>query len=132
MFFVKELNKAFETIKVYIQKIDLKKWSQDIGGSSADAVHASLYFVLSFGAGFLIKKYFRSLLATFFMAIILIKLFEYNALITIDWVAIKKLTGISSTAHFNAMINILITWIKKNIFLFGAAVIGFLLGYRLG
>lgn len=119
-------------VKTYWQKIDLKKWSHDIGGSSAEAIHAALYFVLAFGLGFLLKKYFKYLISGAVIAVIAIKILEYNKIVTIDWYAIKTLTGIGSTADLNTMVNALITWGKANIFLFGATVIGVLLGYRLG
>ena len=126
------INSVFDAIKTNWQKVDLKKWSHDIGGSSAEAVHAALYFVLAFGTGFLLKKYFKYLISGFILAVVMIKLLEYNALLSIDWAAIKALTGIKSTADLNTLANTFIVWIKGNIFLFGAGVIGVLLGYRLG
>jgi uncharacterized membrane protein (Fun14 family) len=126
------INSVFDTVKKNWQKLDLKKWSHDIGGSSAEAVHAALYFVLAFGAGFLLKKYFKYLISGFFLAVIMIKLLEYNSLLTINWSSVKAFSGINSTADINTSANLFIAWIKSNIFLFAASVIGLLLGYRLG
>ena len=64
------INTVFETMKTYWNKIDLKKWSQEIGGSSAEAVHAAMYFVLAFGLGFVLKKYFKYLISGLVIAII--------------------------------------------------------------
>ncbi|MBM3886356.1 hypothetical protein FJ364_00345 [Candidatus Dependentiae bacterium] len=126
------INKVFDIIKGHLEKVDLKKWSQEIGGSSAEAVHAALYFLLAFGVGFLLKKYCRYVLSGVVIALIMIKLLDYNQLISIDWAAIKALTGVGSAADLNTLVNTSIVWIKGNIFLFGASVIGVLLGYRLG
>lgn len=132
MSFSNTINSAFDMVKTYWQKVDLKKWSQDIGGSSAEAIHAALYFVLAFGLGFLLKKYFKYLISGAIIAVVAIKLLEYNKILTIDWSAVKAMTGVSSTADLNTFTNALIAWVKANIFLFGASVIGVLLGYRLG
>ena len=132
MSFSTTINSAFDMFKTYWQKIDLKKWSQDIGGSSAEAIHAALYFLLAFGLGFLLKKYCKYLISGIVIALIAIKFLEYNKILTIDWQAVKAMTGVSSTADLNAFANAGIVWVKANIFLFGASVIGVLLGYRLG
>lgn len=126
------INYAFDMVKTYWHKIDLKKWSHNIGGSSAEAIHAALYFVLAFGLGFLLKKYFKYLISGFLIAIFAIKVLEYNKILTIDWGAIKTLSGVGSTADLNTKVHALIAWGKANIFLFGASLIGILLGYRLG
>jgi uncharacterized membrane protein (Fun14 family) len=132
MSFSTTVNGIFDAIKTNWQKVDLKKWSQDIGGSSAEAVHAALYFVLAFGVGFTLKKYFRYLVSGLFLAIILIKLLEYNGILSINWSQLRALTGVGSAADLNTVANAFIAWVKNNIFLFGASVIGILLGYRLG
>lgn len=132
MSFTDSINSVFDAIKTNWQKVDLKKWSHDIGGSSAEAVHAALYFVLAFGSGFLLKKYFRYLVSGLIIAVIAIKVLEYNKVLSIDWAAVKALTGVGSTADLNVVANNFVAWIKNNIFLFGATVIGLLLGYKLG
>lgn len=132
MSFSTTINGIFDAIKTNWQKVDLKKWSQDIGGSSAEAIHAALYFVLAFAIGFSLKKYFKFVVSGLFIALILIKFLEYNKIISIDFSALKAFTGIGSTADLNTLANTFIAWVKNNIFLFGAAVVGVLLGYRLG
>jgi len=62
----------------------------------------------------------------------LIKFLEFQKIISIDWSALRTMTGISSANDINTLTNNGIVWIKKNIFLFGATLIGLLLGYRLG
>ena len=132
MSFSTSINGLFDAIKTNFQKIDLKKWSHDIGGSSAEAIHAAMYFLLAFGTGFILKKYFRQLLTGLVIAIIIIKVLEYNGALTVNWGVIRSATGIGSAADLNAVSNIFIAWVKNNIFLFGAGIIGLLLGYRLG
>lgn len=132
MSFTTTVNGIFDAIKTNWQKVDLKKWSHDIGGSSAEAVHAAMYFVIAFGFGFLLKKYFKYLFAGLVIAVIAIAFLEYSKMLTIDWAAIKATTGINTTADLNTLASSSVAWVKANIFLFGASIIGLLLGYRLG
>lgn len=122
----------FESVKKFWQELDIKKWAEQIGGSSAEAVEAAIYFGLSFSVGFLFKKYFKiffiCLTVTFFM----IKALEYGAFLTINWQAIKAFFGISGTTDFNTFLNHCFDWIKEHLLLFIASTVGFLVGYKLG
>lgn len=132
MSFTKNMYSMFDAIKNTMHKIDLKKWAQSIGGSSADAVYAALCFVLAFGAGFLLKKYFKYLFVGALIALVTIKFLEYNKVLSINWGVIQAATGIRTAADLNTWANVFIAWIKNNVFLFVSVSIGFLLGYRLG
>lgn len=132
MAFSETVNKVFDTVKTNYQRIDLKKWSQDLGGSSAEAVHAAFYFLISFGTGFLLKKYCRHVISGLIIAIILIKFLEFNKVLVFDIAAFKTMTGVGSAADLNTVANNFVVWVKANIFLFGASIIGLLLGYKLG
>jgi uncharacterized membrane protein (Fun14 family) len=126
------LHALIEYLKNFWHNFDIKKWSESIGGSSAEAVQTAIYFVLSFALGFLFKKYFKLIFVCFIVTLFSIKAMEVAKLIIIDWQAIKTLFGITSEADFNAILNTFFIWIKHNLLLFISCVIGFLVGYKLG
>lgn len=126
------ISSALESVKNFWQNLDLKKWAENIGGSSAEAIEAAIYFGFSFAVGFLFKKYFKFLFASLIVSLILIKVLEYNAFISIDWSAIKTALGVSGSADFNSVVNHFFDWIKNHLLLFIATSVGFLVGYKLG
>ena len=123
---------ATEGMKKFWNDFDIKKWSEQIGGSSAEAVEAALYFCLSFSIGFLFKKYFRFVFTCLIITLFTIKLLEYNQFLVIDWTAIKLFFGVTEAFDFNVMINTFFAWIKTHLLLFIASTVGFLVGYKLG
>jgi hypothetical protein len=126
------LTNTISSFKNFWQNFDVKSFAQRIGGSSSEAIIATVYFALFFSIGILFKKYFKFLFGCLTISIILIKIMEYNGLLYINWETIKLSAGISSSQDFNALINEFLGWIKNNIFLFVASIIGFLIGYKLG
>lgn len=123
---------AVDWIKTFWDKIDIKGWAEDIGGGSAEAVEAAIYFGSGFAIGFLLKKYFKFILMTFVVAIILIKVLEYNMVLEIDWEGLNVFMGFDSAADFNTILNDIFSWIKDNFIVFISSVVGFLIGYKLG
>lgn len=126
------INVAFDSAKKFWYELDIKKWSENIGGSSAEAVEAALYFVLSFASGYLFKKYFKIVFISLVVTLFVIKALEYGHFLTLDWAAIKAFVGIDGTSDFNTLVNRCFDWIKDHLLLFIASVIGFLVGYKLG
>ncbi|MFH0898149.1 MAG: FUN14 domain-containing protein [bacterium] len=121
-----------QKIRDFWNDFDLEKWAEKVGGTSGEAVQAAVYFGLFFAVGFLFKKYFKFFFACIIVAIIVLKVMEYNGLITIDMVAIKKLVGITAESDFNSLINSSFDWIKSHLILFVSSSVGFLVGYMLG
>ena len=121
-----------ESVKGFWQNLDLKQWSESIGGSSAEAIMAVVYFGLSFASGYLFKKYFKLFFACLLFAAFAIKMLEFLKFLTVDWEAIKISLGMNSTNDFNTLLNAWFAWIRHNLLLFIASVIGFLVGYKLG
>lgn len=111
---------------------NLREISHKIGGTSAEAVQAAIYFGLSFSVGFLFKKYFKFVFGCLLASIVVIKVMEYNQLLNIDWEGIKLFLGLEQGADFNVLVNNIFDWIKRNILLFVASTVGFLVGYKLG
>jgi len=126
------INSFTDNIKQFWQNLDLKKWAQDVGGSSAEAVQAAVFFGLSLAIGFLFKKYFKFVFVCLIVAAFIIKGMEFTKLLTIDWDAIKTMFGLSSSSDFNGTLNLGFEWIRKNLLLFISSVVGFLVGYKLG
>ena len=140
------MSEAFDSMAQWLKEawnsIDLQKWSEKIGGSSAEAVQAGFYFILFLASGFLFKKYFKFIFTCLIISLILIKVFEYNGFLQIDMVAVKKSLGLISgqtagepagvEAGFNTLVNTCFEWIKHHVLIFVSSVIGFLVGYKLG
>ncbi len=121
-----------DNVKNFWNTFDLKKWAESIGGSSAEAIQAAIYFGLCFATGFLFKKYFKLVFVCLIVSLFVIKGLEYGKFLTIDWSAVKGFCGISQASDLNAVSNNCFAWIKAHLLLTGASVVGFLVGYKLG
>lgn len=121
-----------EAFKRYWDEFDLRLWAEEIGGKSAEAIMAAVYFGLFFSIGFLAKKYFKFAFWLCVATFLAIKVMEYNMLVSIDWDAVRLFIGIDQATDMQVMLNNLFTWIKDNVLLFIACAVGFLLGYKLG
>ena len=131
-----ELTSNFQSfvdwIKELWNKVNIKEWAESVGGSSAEAVQAAIYFGVGFAVGFLFKKYFKFLFATLFIAVVFILLLEYNKVLDIDWQALNVLVGFEPTADVGVVLNSTFDWIKANLIVFVSSAVGFLIGYKLG
>lgn len=128
-------NTAFESLRKFWLQFDLKKWAESIGGSSAQAIQAAVYFSLSFAIGFLFKKYFRFLFVCLVVSGFIVLLLHYNKLVVIDMKAIKAMVGLSGGApsgDMNAIVNRFFDWVRDNMLFFISSMVGFVIGYKLG
>ena len=123
---------AADSVKNALAVIDIKKWSESIGGSSAEAIEAAIYCLLSMGAGFVFKKYFKLIFTCAIITLVMIKALEYAAFVSIDWNGIKIFFGITETTSVNTIFAFVFDWIKAHILVSVASGIGFLVGYKLG
>jgi hypothetical protein len=121
-----------EHVRRLWNEFDLKEWSERIGGSSAEAIQAVVYFVVSFACGFILKKYFKFIFTCLLTSFLLIMLMHFVHFVMIDWIAIKAFFGITGQTDFNALVNHQIDWIKDHILISIATLIGFIVGYKLG
>ncbi len=131
------LTSTLDKVKTAWNDFDLNKWSNEVGGSSpvAEAIQAGIYFCISFGIGYILKKHFKTIVLSLLLSALIVKGMEYGKLLTIDWNAIKNMFGASSADSkdfMTPMVNHGIEWIKKNVIVSIASLIGFLLGSRLG
>lgn len=121
-----------DSVKNMWEKFDLQSLSERIGGTSAEAVQAALYFGLFFAIGFVFKKYFKFLFTVLITTALIIKILEYNAIATINWQSLQLLTGVNQLSDLNIFINNFFVWAKAHILLTIASAVGFLIGYKLG
>lgn len=123
-----------DKIKSFWNEFDIKQWSQSVGGSYSEAVQAAIYFGVSFAAGLIIKRYFKFIFGCLIVSILIIKGMEYYKLLEIDWIAIKDMFGITPDKKdfISPMLSFSIEWVKANLVASIAALIGFLIGYKLG
>ncbi|MBD3273277.1 hypothetical protein GF385_02930 [Candidatus Dependentiae bacterium] len=121
-----------EWLKSLWDKVDIKQWAEDIGGSSSEAVQAAIYFGLGFAFGFLFKKYFKFVFFSLLVAIVLILVLQYNRVLDIDWKALNVLLGFEPSADIGVVLNSMFDWIKQNLIIFISSTVGFLIGYKLG
>lgn len=121
-----------EWIKGIWDKINIKEWAESVGGSSAEAVQAAIYFGVGFAVGFLFKKYFRFIFFVLLVSIVIVLFLQYNKILDIDWEALNILMGFEPAADIGAMLNSMFAWIKANLIISIASAAGFLIGYKLG
>lgn len=125
-------NSLIEWIKELWAKINIKEWSENIGGSSADAIRAVIYFGAGFAVGFLFKRYFKFLFWSIVIALVLICFLQYNKILDIDWQSLNVFLGLEPTADLGVLLNGIFEWIKVNLLIFISSAVGFLIGYKLG
>ncbi len=130
------LTSTMDKVKSAWDGFDLQKWSTEVGGSPTvgDAIQAGIYFCVSFGIGYILKRHFKTIILSILLSAIIIKGMEYHRLIEIDWNATKELFGITpdKSDFITPTINSAIEWIKNNIIVSVASFVGFLLGCKLG
>ncbi len=121
-----------ETVKQFFTNFDLKQWAEKIGGSSAEAIQAAVYFGLCFAIGFLFKKHFKLIFMCLVFSVFVVLGLDYLGMIIIDWPAIKATLGISAGVDLNILVTRFFDWVKEHLLLFIASVVGFFVGYKLG
>ena len=125
-------DKFIAWLKEIWNKINIKEWTEDIGGSSSQAVQAAVYFGIGFAVGFLFKKYFKFVFFTVLISMLVVLFLEYNKVLLIDWKALNLLLGFDPTTDLGILLNTSFTWIKANLIIFISCTVGFLIGYKLG
>jgi len=125
-------NSVIEWLRDVWNKINIKEWSESLGGTSSEAVHAAIYFGVGFAIGFLFKKYFKLVFFSLLFAVLIILLLQYNRILDIDWEAFNVLLGFEPAADAGVMMNTLFDWVKANFIISISSLVGFLIGYKLG
>lgn len=130
------LTGTMDKVKGFWNDFDLQKWSHKIGGTptAAEAIQAGIYFCISFGIGYFLKKYFKTIILSLLISAIIIKGMEYYKLLEIDWNVVKNLLGVTPDKKdpLTLLLQNLVEWIKNNVIIAIASFVGFILGYRIG
>lgn len=126
------LDSIVESVKGHWYGFDLKAWTQKVGGDSALALEAAIYFVGSFFFGFLFKKYFSYVLLSIVITVGILLFMQHNQMISINHETMRSFFGLNPHTDVSSLIGMLIEWIKNNVLLSVAVLVGFVLGFKLG
>lgn len=91
-----------------------------------------MYLVGGFIFGFLLKKYFSTVIFLLVLGLLLVLGFEYLQVITIDWTAFRSLLGLQEQMTIGQLLTAWGTMIKDNLVPVISGLVGFIVGYRLG
>lgn len=128
------ISSVIEIAKNFWQNFDIQKWAETVGGSSAEAVVAAAYFFLSFGTGFIFKRYFKYLFICLIFTVFVIKAMEYKEFMIIDWDSVEQWLGWNQGQPFSlgTVSDLFFAWLKDHLLVAIASFVGFLIGYKLG
>lgn len=131
-----DINQNFNSIVGWIKeiwnKINIKQWAESIGGSSAQAVEAVIYFGIGFAFGFLFKKHIKTIIFSVLLSVFWIWFLQYNKILLIDRQALNVFLGFQPSADINIIFNSIFEWVKINIISVISGLVGFLVGCKLG
>jgi len=126
---IEQLNEPsiIEKFKVWVQD-----WFTRLDLSTTKILELLTYFGVGFFVGFLLKKYFKYI----FIAILILGLglfiLQNSNVISIDWVKIRQLTGVSPEDTLGSLFQIYLDWIKQNLLIIITGFVGLLVGYKIG
>ena len=123
---------VLDNVREFFSSFDLDAKLESMGITYSVPVQAALCFGFGFAVGFLFKKSFKILLVSLIVTCLIIMFLESYGVLTMDWPALKALTGFAPEATVQSMVMSAFDWIRENILVFGAGLIGFLLGNRFG
>ncbi len=113
-------------------KVWVLDWFTRLDLSTAKILELLTYFGVGFFVGFLLKKYFKYI----FIAILILGLglfiLQNSNIISIDWVKIRQLTGVSPEDTLGSLFQIYLDWIKQNLLIIITGFVGLLVGYKIG
>lgn len=121
--FRKELHSFKESIENFWLKLHI---------TSSDVIR----FIAAFGIGFLtglfLKRYVKYVIEFALGVILLLAIFQYFKLITIEYAQIKSFLGLSEAATFETVMQVFLTGIRTHAILISCALLGCLLGFKVG
>lgn len=117
----------FEVVKEKIQA------GADRLNISMDSItESAIAFGAGFAAGYLTKKFGRSLLFLTVLLFAVLVVLHYVSIITIDWPRIKTMIGLSPDQDFQEALNNGISWAKAHVLAVGVGGVAFFLGFIIG
>jgi uncharacterized membrane protein (Fun14 family) len=117
------MDKIKEQYEIFIQKMNLDEinW-KEIG----------TYAVIGFTAGFLAKRYLKSLLVIAILIVVALKGLEYYHLINVNWEQLRQLAGIHQVDGMQGVFQTIVGLIRNNLTVALSSIIGFVIGYKVG
>ncbi|MEX0672029.1 MAG: FUN14 domain-containing protein [Candidatus Babeliales bacterium] len=117
------MDKAKSHYEAFVQKLNLAdvNW-KEIGS----------YMIIGFVAGFLAKRYLKSLLVMAIIIVVALKGLEYYHLITMNWESVRQLAGLHGVDGVQGILETTIALIRNNLTIAISSIIGFVVGYKVG
>jgi uncharacterized membrane protein (Fun14 family) len=113
-------------------KLNLQSLSQKYDINIYKIMEIVAYFAAGFFVGFFFKRYTKAAFFAFIVLIISLFLLENFQIIHIDWIKVRDLTGISPQESIGSLVNSFYEWIKTNLIIVISAMVGLILGYKVG
>lgn len=117
----------FESIKSkfqeFIQQLDLS-WPK--------MTEYGIALGSGFFAGFLVKRYGRQAIITFIIFGGVLFGLHYFEIITIDWMKVKEFSGFAPTGTIETFFQDYWQWAKMHVITVTVAIVGFLIGFKIG
>jgi len=119
----------WETLK---ERIGLPQWLTSLNISAHFVVQLCIFFVGGFLVGFLARRYIRSIIFICIVITITLIILHYFHIISIHSDKLKELFGMSSTDTFEELFSLGLAWMRTHIMFSIGALLGFIIGFRIG
>jgi hypothetical protein len=120
-------------ISNFFDRLNLGWLFEKIGLSTIEGARILYFFLGAFAIGFLFKKYFKFLVGCSIVLALVFFVLHSNNIMQIDPNALRSFIGYDiARMDPNSMLNTTLDWIKTNLYVFIAGLIGFLVGYKIG
>jgi len=83
-------------------------------------------------AGFVSRRFLKLAILSVLVSLIIIKGLEFQNILKIDWQTVTSFFGIDANISMEQLVKDLYIMASENLYLTGALIIGFLIGYRGG
>jgi uncharacterized membrane protein (Fun14 family) len=107
-------------------------WLNSLDLNSRKVIEIVSFFGIGFFSGFLLKKYFRYVLLSLIVLTVVAFILENSSIIHIDWNRVRSILGIASTDTIDSIFYVSFDWVKANVVSSISALIGFVIGYKVG
>lgn len=115
-------------------KINMDSFLNQFNLSTVYVITLFTYFAGGALAGFIAKRYLKALVITLLLCFLLLKGLEYLGIssITFNWLRIKELTGIGPGDTVGNIVRNYAAWLQQHLGETISAIIGFIIGVKLG
>lgn len=113
-------------------KQTIKTWADKLNLTTPKIIEIASFFAVGFFLGFLIKRYSKYVFICALSLIAALFLLDNFEFVTIDWIKIREVTGISPNDTIGMLFRNYFEWIKNNLIAVISLFIGFIIGYKIG